>query len=215
MRAASRFAVAGGLLFVALALSCGDDGPPVCPTGNCTLPGNTVVKYKFNNYSTLGFDSDTCSELSVDKVRVELIGVTDTTAYDVREVDCPEGQATFSDLAVQQYNIAVTPLDADGNPLIKTDMPGRGMIDGAGPGGRTETTVDVQFESWARQYTGQFLFKLTWQGMSCAASGTGVVTKHALTLTVNGVVVAQHTTNPPNPTLTFDTPADAGVPSDI
>lgn len=32
----SRFALVGALLFV-LTLSCGDDGPPVCPTGNCTL----------------------------------------------------------------------------------------------------------------------------------------------------------------------------------
>jgi len=268
----SRFAVVGGVLF-ALTLSCGDDGPPVCPTGNCTLPGNTVVKFKFNSYPDIGFDSDTCSELSVAMVRVEVIGVDDATAYDVRDVQCSEGQATFSDLLVMNYNVAVTPLDVDGNPLTKVDMPGRGTVAAAGPGARNEVTVGVLYESWARSYTGQFLFKLTWQGASCAPSGTGVVTQHSLTLTVNGAVVAQRTTNPANqaldgstdipcvpstgmpltvmgvpwgpatlhvigkddadavlgdhtfdtfvgagmfnPTLTFDTPADAGVPSDI
>lgn len=264
----SRFALVGALLFV-LTLSCGDDGPPVCPTGNCTLPGNTVVKFKFNNYPDVGFDSDTCSELSVAMVRVEVIGVDDATAYDVHDVQCSEGQATFSDLLVMKYNVAVTPLDSDGNPLIKPDSPGRGQVDAAGPGARTEVTVNVQYESWARSYTGQFLFKLTWLGASCVSSGTTAVTQHSLTLTVNGVVVSQRTTNPAdqpldgstdipcvpstgmpltvmsvpwgpatlhvigkndadevlgdhtfdtfvgaglfNPTLTFDTPADAGI----
>lgn len=273
MRASSRFAVAGAVLVAAVALSCGDDGPPVCPTGNCTLPGSTVVKFKFNNYPELGFDSDTCSELGVAMVRVEVGGIGDPTAYDIREVQCPEGQATFSDLLVMSYDVLVTPLDAEGNAMIKDGMPGRGTVDAAGPGARTETTVNVQYESWARTYTGQFLFKLTWLGASCAPNGTGVVTQHALTLTVNGNVVAQRTMNPAdqpldgttdiacvpstgmpltvqgvpwgpatlrvfgkddadtvlgdhtfetfvgagmfNPTLTFDTPADAGVPSDI
>ncbi|MGE0399059.1 MAG: hypothetical protein AB7T06_20280 [Kofleriaceae bacterium] len=258
---------------MSLALSCGDDGPPVCPTGNCTLPGSTVVKFKFNNYPDVGFDSDTCSELSVAMVRVEVIGVEDPTGYDIREVQCSEGQATFSDLQVQNYNVAVTPLDVDGNPLIKANAEGRGTVAAAGPGARNEVTVTVQYESWARSYTGQFLFKLTWLGASCTPTGTTTVTKHAVTLMVNGSVVAQRTTNPAdqpldgsvdipcvpstgmpltvanvpwgpatlhvigkndanevlgdhtfdtfvgagmfNPTLTFDTPADAGVPSDI
>ncbi len=80
MRARSRFAVAGGVLalvFRALAVSCGADGPPVCPTGNCTLPGSTVVKFKFNNYPDVGFDRDTCSQLSVAMVRVEVVGSED------------------------------------------------------------------------------------------------------------------------------------------
>lgn len=273
VRRSTRFAVAAGLSITVLALACGDDGPPVCPTGNCTLPGSTVVKFKFNNYPEVGFDSDTCSELGVGLVRVEVIGANDPNAYDLREVQCPEGQATFSDLPVMSYNVSVTPLDPEGNPLTKQDLPGRGMVDAAGPGNRTEVTVNVQYESWARTYTGQFLFKLTWLGASCAPNGTGVVTQHALTLTVNGTVVAQRTMNPVdqpldgttdipcvpstgmpltvqnvpwgpatlrvfgkddadtvlgdhtfdtfvgagmfNPTLTFDTPADAGVPSDI
>lgn len=194
----SRFALVGALIVLVsgVTLSCGDDGPPVCPTGNCTLPGNTVVKFKFNNYPDIGFDSDTCSELSVATVRVEVIGIDDATAYDVRDVQCSEGQATFSDLLVMNYNVAVTPLDLDGNPLIKADSPGRGVVAAAGPGARTEVTVNVQYESWARSYAGQFLFKLTWLGASCVSSGTTAVTQHSLTLTVNGVVVSQRTTNP-------------------
>lgn len=74
------------LALLASTASCGDDGPPLCPTGDCTLPGNTVVKFKFNNYPELGFDSDTCSELSVAKVRVEVINADDPNAYDMLEV---------------------------------------------------------------------------------------------------------------------------------
>ena len=207
MRASSRFAVAGVVLLVAtggLTLSCGDDGPPVCPTGNCTLPGSTVVKFKFNNYPDIGFDSDTCSELQVAMVRVEVAGL-DSEFGDLREVQCSEGQATFIDLPVQNYAVAVTPLDAGGNSLIKANAEGRGMVAAAGPGNRTEVSVNVQFESWANTYTGQFLFKLSWNGMSCDPNATlvtpQIVTQHRLTLTVQGVVVSQMTMNPAGQTL--------------
>jgi hypothetical protein len=199
MRASSRFAVAGLVLAVstgAVTISCGDDGPPVCPTGNCTLPGTTVVKYKLNHYPAVGFDSDGCTDLGVGMVRVEVIGVEDPTGYDIREVGCGEGQASFSDLQIQNYNVSVTPLDLEGNSMVKPDLPGRGTVAAAGPGNRTEVQVNVQYESWARTFTGQFLFKLTWLGASCAANGTGVVTQHRLTLTVNGAVVTQRTMNP-------------------
>lgn len=206
MRARSRLAVGGGVLAMVVALSCSDDGVNPCPTGSCDLPGNTVVKFKFNNYPELGFDSDTCSELSVAKVRVDVIGVEDPTGFDTREVQCSEGQATFSDLLIQNYNVSVTPLDIDGNPLIKTDMPGRGTVPAAGPNARTEVTVNVQYDSWVRSYTGQFLFKLTWLGAACnPAGGTATVTQHSLTLMVNGSVVTQRTTNP------VDQPLDGTV----
>lgn len=184
-----RLGLSSAVLF-SLTLGCGDDGPPVCPTGNCNLPGNTVVKFKFNNYPDVGFDSDTCSELSVAKVQVEMAGIEDATVTDLLEVQCSEGQATFSGLPVQNYNVIVTPKDAEGNELIKPGMGGKGMIAAAGEGARTEVTVNVQFESWARSYTGQFLYKLTWNGASCdpaAVAGTGVVSTQNVTLTVNGV----------------------------
>jgi hypothetical protein len=200
----------------AIAVSCGDDGPPVCPTGNCTLPGNTVVKFKFNNYPDTGFDSDTCSELQVATVRVEMVGIEDATVYDVIDAQCSEAQATFSDLPVQNYNIIVTPMDAGGTPLIKPNMEGRGMVAAAGPGNRTEVSVNVQFESWANAYTGQFLFKLAWKGMSCDPNATNlmpeIVTQHRLTLTVQGVVVTQMTTNPAGQVLNGTTDYEC-VPS--
>lgn len=193
------------IVLLAIVASCGDDGPPVCPTGNCTLPGNTVVKFKFNHYPEVGFDSDTCSELSVAVVRVEVGGIEDPAVYDLREVQCPEGQATFGDLPVQNYDVLVTPLDADGNPLVST--PGRSMVAAAGPGGRNEVTVNVQYESWVRSYTGQFLFKLNWAGAACVPGSVDplVVSQHRLMLTVTGSVVTQRTTNP------VDQPLDGSV----
>lgn len=180
------------LVLATCVAACSDDAVDPCPTGSCTLPGNTVVKYKFNNYPAVGFDSDTCSELGVAKVQVELVGVDDPEEYDVLVVQCPEGQATFSGLPVQNYTVAVTALDANDVPLTKSALPGRGTIAAAGPGARVETTVNVQYESWANSYTGQFLYKLTWAGVTCNPAATDMtITQQTLTLTVNGTVVTQ------------------------
>jgi hypothetical protein len=181
-----RLAWLGGALVVSATLSCGDDGPPVCPTGDCTLPGSTVVKWKFNHFPMLNFDSDACSELNVVTVRVEA-NLADGTPVDMMEKSCGEGQLTFLGLAQGAYKFVVTPLDVDGNSLVTAPVTATGNA--SAPGSSVDIAVDVNYPAWARPYTGQLLFRLKWGGMSCPA---GVDTQ-TLTLTAGGTVRTEST----------------------
>jgi hypothetical protein len=173
----------------ALALSCGDDGPPVCPTGDCTLPGSTVVKWKFNHFPMLGFDSDACSDLGVITVRVEADDASGAPV-DMMEKSCGEGQLTFLGLAQGNYKFTVTPLDADGNSLVTAPVAAMGAA--AAPGTSAEISVDVNHPAWKMAYTGQLLFRLKWGGMTCASAMPPVVTQ-VVTLTAGGTVRTEQT----------------------
>lgn len=182
--------IAGVALGASAMLGCGDDGGPVCPTGDCTLPGSTIVKWKFNHFPALGFDSDACSELSVVTVRVE-VSLADGTPVDMMEKTCGEGQLTFLGLADGAYKFVVTPLDIDGNSLVTA--PVTVMANAAGPGASADVTADVNYPAWSRTYTGQFLFRLKWAGMSCAMVTPTPVATQTLTLTAGGAVRTETT----------------------
>lgn len=182
---AARYMVVGGALLAAQ-LSCGGDDPPLCPTGNCTLPGSTVVKWKFNSYPEWLFESDACSDVGAVTVRVEVTSVDDPNLFDMAEKGCGEGQLTFLDLPVGMYNVAVTPIDIDGAPLVKAAVAGQGLAGSAGA--PSEVVINVPHTAWSRTYTGQFLFRLKWGGMSCEAT-VPPVTRQILTLTAGGQVV--------------------------
>ena len=183
MRAVAPLAF-GALVAGGLAVSCGDDGTNPCPTGSCDLPGSTIVKWRFNHFPMLGFESDACSDLGVVMVRVELTDASGTPA-DMAEKVCSEGQATFLGLPGGTYTVKVTPLDADGNALVTA--PGSGMIMAAVNNTTLDTTVDINHPAWSKAYTGQLLWRLKWGGQSCAMA-TPPVEMQTLTLTAGGVV---------------------------
>lgn len=175
------------LLVAALGACGGDDGPPVCPTGNCNLPGSTIVKWKFNNYPEWNFDSDACSDVGAITVRVELTDVADPANTAVADKSCGEGQATFIDLPPGNYNVSVLPLDIDGGVLVTTG--GAGQVLAGSSGANTEVTVNVPYTAWTQRYTGQFLYRLAWGGpMVTCTMATPVVDKQTVTLTAGGVV---------------------------
>jgi hypothetical protein len=177
------------LAFASLIVAaCGDDGPPVCPTGNCNLPGSTIVKWKFNNYPLLKFDSDACSDVGATMVRVEVVDVADPLNTDFADKSCGEGQATFIDLLPGTYNVSVQPLDIDGNVIVRT--PGTGTVLAGSSGANTEVTVNVPYTAWLQAYTGQFLYRLSWGGptTSCAMALPLPVVEQVVTLTAGGVV---------------------------
>ena len=113
--------VLGGLV----GLSCGEDPPPVCPTGNCNLPGSTIVKWRFNHYPERGFESDTCSDVGAVNVRVDITQVEDPLITDSLEKGCGEGQLTFVDLAPGTYAVSLTPLAGDGSSLVGAPVVGQ------------------------------------------------------------------------------------------
>ena len=170
------------VLSLGFVASCGDDGPPVCPTGNCNLPGSTIVKWKFNNYPQGKFDNDGCSDVGAVTVRVELMQVEDPSIIDFADKSCGEGQATFSDLPPGTYSASVQPLDIDGGVLVTT--PGTGSVLAGSSGASTEVTVNVPDTAWTRQYTGQFLYRLAWGGPTVTCTmATPPVVEQTVTLT--------------------------------
>lgn len=161
-----RLAVLGGLGLLSQ-LSCGDDG--MCPNG-CVLPGSTVVKWVFNGYPDRGFVGDTCIDMGIFNVRVVATNVSDPLLTEELTKGCGEGQATFVGLEPGVYNIEVTPLDVDDASAVTAPVVAQGM---APPEGSTMmTTVTIPYEQWlgAATYMGQFLFTISWGGMTCATA---------------------------------------------
>jgi hypothetical protein len=167
----------------ALLAACGGGGmdEPECPTDDCSIPGSTVVKWRFHEYPQWGFLADTCIDLDVKTVHVEAVNKLDPALYFALDKACGEGQATFLRLPEGTYDVVVTPLDAAGNPLVSVGA--RGEVLAAIPGAPTETIVNVPYTSWINTYTGTFLFKLTWSGLDCTAAA---VTTQTLKLLVKG-----------------------------
>jgi hypothetical protein len=61
--------------------------------------------------------------------------------------------------------VAITPLDGAGNPIVKAPVVGEALA--GSPGADTEVTLHVPYDAWVGTYTGTFLFRLAWAGMSC------------------------------------------------
>jgi hypothetical protein len=169
------------LLAVVLTAACGGTDEPDCPTSDCSIPGSTVVKFRFHEYPEWNFLADTCIDLNVFNVKVEAIGVDDPVQYFSLEKGCGEGQATFLRMPEQTYNIAVTPLDANGVPMVSE--PARGQVVAGVPGAPTETVVNVPYTAWTQAFTGTFLFKLAWAGQTCS---TAQVATQTLKLMIHG-----------------------------
>ena len=169
------------LLVIALAAGCGGTDEPECPTDDCSVPGSTVVKWRFHEYPDWGFLADTCIDLDVARVRVEAVNQLDPALYFSADKACGEGQATLLRLPEGKYDVVVTPLDAALNPLVSAGA--RGTVDAGVPGIPTEAIVNVPYTAWLGSYTGTFLFQLKWAGMAC---DTAAVTTQTLRLMVKG-----------------------------
>ena len=165
------------------AAACGGVDDP-CGHGACMpLEGRTVIKWTFNAYPERGFGMDSCVDFGVHKVAVDVVDANGfaTSGRD----DCGAAQATFSGLDPGEYTVHIMPLDAGGNPLLAADITGKvtaGTVDVP-----TETTVNVPWDAWIGTFTGTFLFRISWGGLSCDAL-TPPIKNQVLTLTVNGVV---------------------------
>jgi hypothetical protein len=162
--------------------ACGGTDEPECPTDDCSIPGSTVVKWRFNEYPEWMFPADTCIDLAVGNVHVEAVNQADPSLYFALDKACGEGQATFLRLPEGTYDVIVTPLDTAGNPLVTVGS--RGTVQAGLPQMPTETIVNVPHTSWAGTYDGTFLFKLSWGGLDCAAAA---VATQRLELKVKGV----------------------------
>ena len=161
--------------------ACGGTEDP-CPTNDCELKGRTVVKWTFNHYPERGFGMDSCVDFGVSKVAIDVVDANGfaTSGQD----DCGSAQATFSGLDPGDYTVYVMPLDAAGNGLLA--FPVTTKVTAGTLGDNREVTVNVPWDAWLGTYTGTYLFRISWGGLSCEA--TTDIKQQKLTLAVNGAV---------------------------
>lgn len=166
------------------ACGAGVDSDDPCPTGDCTLPGRTTVKWMFNSYPERGFPMDSCVDFKVGSVAVDIEDAAGAVTSLVE--GCGNGQAVFSGLAPGEYTVYVMPLDLDGVPLLAA--PATSTVIAGTTGDNREVTVNVPWDYWlGGPYTGTFLFRIAWGGLSCEMVAPPIKDQK-LTLMVNGVV---------------------------
>jgi hypothetical protein len=174
------------LALISFLAACGTEEPPLCPTGDCTLPAVAVVRWKLNHYPELLFESDTCKDLDVKTMLVDVVGIDDPTVFETKDIDCNQGQASFVGLPMGSYSILVTALDANGDPLVHAGV--SSTIAVGFPGSQEMVDVSVPFESWINAYTGTLLFRLSWAGASCETA-VPTVMNQTLSLTAGGTTI--------------------------
>lgn len=181
-------------LVVALAapplLSCGSSELgelPACQTEDCMLPARTVIAWGLDRAPERLFTGDTCQDLGAVTMHAELTGIEDPTQFAAKDVGCSQGQVTLLGLAPGHYAVALTPLDGDGEPMVRAPITAE--VAAGATGSDTSITVEVPWDAWLGSYGGTFLFRLAWAGGSC---DQGVETQ-TLTLVAGGSVVHART----------------------
>jgi cysteine-rich repeat protein len=199
-------ALAAGLAATLWAAGCGgDDGPECgngvqeapeeCDDGNTDetdfcrtcfvyLPPRTTVKWRFNSDAAEGFSQDGCVDTGARQVRVRLVGPVTSELVE----QCPSGQVVFDELPAGSYAAEVTPLDVNGAALVSAPVETTIEV----PAGDSEHTVNVPPDAWNGPLTGNYFFRVRWEGLDCTAA-TPPVSTQRITLMVGGSVVSQTT----------------------
>lgn len=170
------------LSLAGLAAACG--GPDPCANGACDAQSRTLVKWTFNRYIERGFPMDSCVDFGATKVAVDIVDANGTTVS--LQDDCGTAQVAFFGLPVGDYTVFVMPLDATGAGLLTA--PVQGMVSAGPVGDNREVTVNVPANAWLAAYTGTFLFRVSWGGLSCDAVTPDAIKDQEVALTVNGVL---------------------------
>ena len=164
-----------------------DDQTDFCRNCVVFLPAQTTVQWEFNKGAAPMFTGDSCIDLGVFNVEIELVGpVTETLSE-----GCSLRQVVFSSLPGGQYLARVRPLDINGDLLIDAPVEQTLSITG---NSTQEFEIVIPYDAWTRSYMGSFYFRLRWGGQDCAAAVPPVV-NHVMTLTPQGGPVAISTTD--------------------
>jgi hypothetical protein len=148
----------------------------------CGEQSRTTIKWTFNRYPERGFQMDSCTDMQVNKVAVDVVDAGGNVVQSLQS-DCGNGQLAFFGLAEGDYTAYLMPLDAGGNGLLTA--PTQGPFTAGPVGDNREATVNVPVEAWIGPYDGSFLFRISWGGMSCETTD---IKNQVVTLTVNGVI---------------------------
>jgi cysteine-rich repeat protein len=176
-----------------------DDGNDV-NDDNCTnacqlnLPEtlDAVIKWEFNRNAAPLFDVDSCFDLGVTRVDVEIQHTSDASATFMDSETCGFKQVTFTDIPPGDYLARLRPLDSS-DELKTTET-----IEQLFTIGTADVTVEVNipYDKWKDDYTGTFYFRLHWgaMGVDCSVAVPPVV-EHRLTMKRGAMPVNQTTEN--------------------
>jgi len=152
---------------------------------DCTanLPPQFTIQWGFNEGEADGFTGDSCVDLGIAQVQVDLSGPATAT----QTGSCSLRQVVFADLPAGTYLITVDPQDINGNSKVTAPVEETVALSNG-----SMTKVVIPFDAWAGSYTGTFFFRLQWGGQDCSTAAPPVA-KHVLTLEVGGSAVTQRT----------------------
>ena len=94
-------------VLVSLLAACGGGSDP-CATSVCGEQSRTTIKWTFDRYPERGFQMDSCTDLGVSKVAVDM--VDGAGGVQSLQTDCGNGQLAFFGFAEGDYTVYVTPL---------------------------------------------------------------------------------------------------------
>ncbi len=202
-------ALAGAGVF--LVPSCGGGSDPFCGDGvrdpgeecddgnqdeadgcttRCTaiLPTQLRVKWIFNKGEAkrckdVVFDKDSCGDLGVFDVLVEMIGPVTVSETE----SCGFNQVVFQDLPVGTYLTKISPRDINGELLVSAPVEATVVV-----GAATEWEINVPSTAWTKSYTGTLFFRVKWGGADCSAASPPVGFQ-LLRLEQNGTPVSINT----------------------
>ncbi|MBT8492850.1 MAG: hypothetical protein KJO07_07295 [Deltaproteobacteria bacterium] len=118
-----------------------------------------IVKWSFNVDEDRGFDGDSCTDTGAREVTVDIDGPVAEAA----DESCSFRQVTFSDIPAGTYDLDLAVRDRDGRSLTSSAV-GQSYEFG---GGDEEITVNVPYDAWSANYTGNFFFNVTYGGLGC------------------------------------------------
>jgi hypothetical protein len=149
------------------------------------LPSQLRVKWIFNKAEAkhckdIVFDKDSCGDMGVFDVQVELVGPVSATEVE----SCGFNQVVFQDLPVGTYVAKVSPRDINGELLVTAPVESTIVV-----GAAEEWEVNVPSTAWTKSYTGTLFFRVKWAGADCSAADPAVGFQ-LLRLEQNGTPVA-------------------------
>jgi hypothetical protein len=172
---------------------CGGSCGELCGPNNefcdddCTpraIPQLTI-KWEFNKDAVEGFTGDSCTDLQVERVAVEI-----ASGEELLEAEefCSFRQVVFFEIPPGRYQVSLRPLSSEDELL--TVGPVTAEVDFGGA--REEAVLNVEPDAWARDYVGTFFFRVSWAGAECTEASP-TVAEQLLALVARGSLVEKVT----------------------
>jgi cysteine-rich repeat protein len=158
-----------------------DDQTDFCRECRTFLPAQLTIKWEFNKNEAPMFTGDSCLDLRVSTVEVEVTGPVTRSSSET----CSLRQVVFTDLPAGTYVVRVTPRNAGDESLVTAPIEATVPYNGQD----LIHEVVVPYDAWSGTYDGTFYFRVLWAGADCSAAAPPVAA-HRLLLEAGGAPVS-------------------------